>query len=185
VHRRDGSAIFSTDVHGGTCLPELEHFVQGDRIVIADGKRGVLYALDRSGALTELTRASERDTVSAGAVARVREMIESTEELIEPVLDEAEQTILAQIGTPGDPLPSAWSAVTEDASDGSIWLRRAVCFPDDATETWDVVDADGRPTATVTIPGNLRTLAVVGERVLGVLRDEQGGENVAVFRVLK
>jgi hypothetical protein len=102
---------------------------------------------------------------------------------VEPVLDDAERTILAQVGDPGDPLPSAWSAMLLDPSDGSIWLRRAACFPEDPTETWDVVDGEGRPTATVTVPGNLRTLAVVGDRVLGVLRDEQGGEKVALFRI--
>ena len=185
VHRREGSAIFSTDLHGGTCLPEIEQLVGGDRILIADGKRGVLYALHRSGELTELMRETSRGTVGEDAVTRVRQMIEDTESYVEPVLDDAEQAILAQVGEVGDPLPSAWSAMLQDPEDGSIWLRRAACFPEDPTETWDVVDAEGRPTATVTVPGNLRTLSVVGDRVLGVLRDEQGVEKVALFRVQK
>jgi hypothetical protein len=112
-------------------------------------------------------------------------MIEDTESYVEPVLDDAKRTILAQIGEPGDALPSAWSAMLRDSGDGSIWLRRAACFPDDPGEVWDVVDREGRPVASVTIPGNLRTLAVVGDRVLGVLRDEQGVEKVALLRVVK
>ena len=185
VHRRDGSAIFSTDVHGGTCLPEVEHLVRDDRILIADGREGVLWALDRSGRRTELMRASARDTVEAGAVARLSEMIELTESYVEPVLDDAERTLLAQLGEPGDPLPSAWSALVEDSGDGSLWLRRAACFPEDPTETWDVVSPAGRPVASVRVPGNLRILAVVGEQVLAVTRDETGVEQVAVYRVVK
>jgi hypothetical protein len=175
-------AVGATYYLGSSCLPEARHVVTNDGFLVADSRDGILYSFDRSGDKRILHQATQRATVSAGAVEAVERFIRGSERMSGRATRRSKESVRGQIGQVGDPLPSVWSAMVQDVS-GRVWLRRASCFSADSIETWEVFDDRGKLLATVRVPQTIRILSVNRDRLIGVVTDHLDVGHVAVFRI--
>lgn len=104
------------------------------------------------------------ETSGSGFAARFQEMIKRQETLHDGTL----------------PIFS-WLVV---GSDGSVWMAEYT-MPFLDPRTYLVVSADGMTRHRVKLPQNFRVLDVLGDRILGVWRDELDIEAVAVLRAVR
>lgn len=168
------------------CTPKTFHYVVGNRIVVADSRRGLLSSLGQSGATTTLYQSRYRDTVRADLVMRVEEVLASWEERVgRPISRTSKRAVLDRIGRVGDALPTVWSAMVRDVQ-GGFWLQRASCsayWLSDSATTWEVVDREGTLKATVQLPDELSVVSVSGDRVLVQSTGEFNVPYISVYGV--
>lgn len=169
---------------GSGCLPETFHATQGNEVVVASTRDGILHGLDRQGRLRTLFRTEYRGRVRQDFVDRVERAIEWQEER-GPVTGASKDTAWQRVGEVGDPLPAAWSAMVTDVR-GGVWLERAECPAsglDPAPTTWEVLDEEWQLRATVEVPGEARVLSVHGDKVLAAITPYGAIPRLALYRV--
>lgn len=120
-------------------------------------------------------RPIDRDQIAAYLAAATPELVPATLPFIQSMI----------VGPAGDvwieradlhPRPALRAVAHHYGYSRHAWL------PDwSAPQVFDVFDADGRYTGTVTVPDNVAPMAVAGDRLYGVLYDELDVEYVTVF----
>lgn len=171
----------------GHCLPLTRHATTGDGLLIADNRRGVLLSLDRAGSLTPLYATAHRDTVRQEIVDLLDQHLVARGRTSGDYTPESKQQVRDALGPAGAPLPAVWSEMVPDA-DGGVWLQRASCHATwlgDPTNTWEVVGPDWRLERTVTVPREMRILAVDGDRVLAFRPGDFDEPLLGLYRLVR
>ena len=83
------------------------------------------------------------------------------------------------------PFPEKWPAFSALVADqqGNAWTARS--GPSSQSTTWDVFDATGRWLGPVRMPTALRITDIGPDYVLGVWRDADDVETVAMYELVK
>jgi len=161
--------------------------------IVSAGRERIVYG---SGLSYELTVA--HDDLTPERIIRWPGWVEPlTEEVLEPTRSEAHAQFAASFPDQADmmteamftaellprTLPALGSALVDDS--GRIWVARFQPTTRRARQrnAWHVLDPDGTPLARVVLPDRARLVAVRGDHVAVVVRDELDVEHLRVLTI--
>lgn len=160
--------------------------VVGDTLVSTNGTgEALFFAPDGDGPARVLALPGEAPDRS-DAWATLESLAESGE------MNAAWASRLPLIDPDAGPIPVHGRMLADD--DGHLWLKAYDPAADALAVrpgplvtggTWTVIETDGTPVATLTMPGDLAPLAVTGDRMLAVGRDAFDVERFVVVRLVR
>jgi len=167
------------------CFPSTLSVMTGGRLVDVDTGAGAIDFVDlETGAREEVYRLDEHpvlerrtlDTLDAFLTDLSEFSLPGSSDPARPASDQKAarrmiDSLVAAMGSPGDPVPSVWSEILWDGVD-RLWLQRAPCFNGTGPALWDVIGADGTRRVTVATDPELRLLAVRGGLMPLQFRDD-------------
>lgn len=155
----------------------------GDRVIVGSGDRDEVEVYDTGGTLLAVWRIDRaRRAISAIDVAMLGQRQAAQLRQLPPDFADAMRRTLLQVGVPGTLPP--YDQLVVDAT-GATWLRDDVgpVRRDTVAHRWTVLDRDGRWLGSVGTPRRLVVHQITRDRVIGVWSDEDGVEQVRMYRL--
>lgn len=160
-----------------------------DSLVYTDGMRGMVLFYDPAAPDSGVARTM---TVEGSQIG-----LDEAREAVEEVLEEASERTrsmasLFRTDVTAGPVPAHGRMLADDA--GRLWLKAYDPTTDPLVlgggrfrtgGEWTIVETDGTVVARLDMPDHVAPLAVVGDELLGVARDELDVERFVVHRILR